>query len=122
MKENPAFGVIKAALEVARVHVAVVSKGYAESKHCMSELLGMLKSKKSLIPVFYDVDPRELRRVEKGQFAAAFKKHKLRETWESVQEWVDALGKLADITGFCFRLADYEGLVLELCKMFMQHI
>ncbi|KAG0564197.1 hypothetical protein KC19_8G091300 [Ceratodon purpureus] len=113
-KGHPAFGSINAALEVAKIHVAVVSKGYAESKYCLSELVAMLRSGKPVIPVCYDVEPAHLRWVENGPFAAAFEKHKLKRTPEQVEEWRDALLKLADITGFCFRLSDYKGNEAEL--------
>ena len=108
-KGERAFGCIDAALEMAKVHVAVVSRGYAESKFCLSELAAMLASAKPVIPVFYDVEPAALRRVEQGAFAAAFEKHKSRESAEQVREWAAALSKLADITGACFRLCDYRG-------------
>ncbi|KAG0615516.1 hypothetical protein M758_5G047700 [Ceratodon purpureus] len=111
-KGNHAFEAIDAALKVARVHVAVVSMGYAESKHCLSELAAMMSSGKPVIPVFYDVEPADLRRVEMGPFAAAFEKHKSREPAEQVQEWADALHKVADITGFC--LSEYNGDEAEL--------
>ncbi|KAG0615472.1 hypothetical protein M758_5G044100 [Ceratodon purpureus] len=114
VKGNPAFTSIDAALEVAKVHIAVVSRGYAESKYCLSELAAMMRSGKPVIPVLYNVEPAELRRVERGPFAAAFKKHKSREPLETVQEWADALRKLADITAFVFRLSDYRGDEAEL--------
>ena len=109
VKGDPAFGSINAALEVAKVHVAVVSRGYAESKYYLTELVDIVRSRKPVIPVFYDVEPGELRRVDRGVFAAAFEKHRTRETAEQVQEWADALAKLADITGFVFRLSYFEG-------------
>jgi hypothetical protein len=108
-KGDAAFRSIDDALEVAKVHVAVVSKGYAESKYCLSELVAMMRSSKPVIPVFYDVEPAQLRRVENGPFAAAFEKHQARESAEQVEEWREALRQLADITGFCFRLSDCEG-------------
>ena len=113
VKGKQAFECIDAALEVAKVHVAVVSRRYAESKHCLNELAAMVRSGKPVIPVFYDVEPAALRRVQDGPFAAAFRKHRARETAQQVQEWADALGKLADITGFYFRLADHKGWVLS---------
>ena len=94
------------ALEKARVHVAVVSKGYAESKLCLCELVTILMSQKPVVPVFYDVEPSDLCKVERGPFAAAFEKHKSKETPEQVEEWRNALRKLAYVTGFC--LSDYR--------------
>ena len=108
-KGHHAFRAIDKAFEVARVHVAVVSRRYAESKHCLSELVIMLRSGKPVIPAFYNVEPAAMRRVDRGVFAEAFRKHKMREPVEKVQEWADALCQLADITAFIFRLSDYEG-------------
>ncbi|KAG0607709.1 hypothetical protein M758_8G048500 [Ceratodon purpureus] len=113
-KGHPAFRSINDALEVAKIHVAVVSKGYAESKYCLTELVAMMRSGKPVIPVFYDVEPVDLRWVENGPFAKAFEKHKLKKTPEQVEEWRDALLKLAEITGICFRLSDYKGNEAEL--------
>ncbi|KAG0563729.1 hypothetical protein KC19_8G055000 [Ceratodon purpureus] len=113
-KGHPAFRSINDALEVAKIHVAVVSKGYAESKYCLNELVAMMRSGKPVIPVFYDVEPVNLRWVESGPFKEAFEKHKLKRTPEEVEEWRDALLKLAEITGICFRLSDYKGNEAEL--------
>ncbi|KAG0564627.1 hypothetical protein KC19_8G126400 [Ceratodon purpureus] len=69
----------------------------------------MVKSGKPVIPVYYEVEPAQLRWVVNGPFAAAFEKHKCKRPPEQVQEWTLALRHLADITGFCFRLSDYMG-------------
>ena len=103
------FNAIDKVLEVARVHVVVVTRRYAESKYSLSELVVMLGSGKPVIPIFYDVEPGQLRRVDKGVFSAAFRKHRRRETEERVQDWEGALCKLAGITAFIFRTSDYEG-------------
>ncbi|KAG0563881.1 hypothetical protein KC19_8G066900 [Ceratodon purpureus] len=113
-KGDRAFRSINDALEVAKIHVAVVSKGYAESKYCLNELVAMMRSGKPVIPVYYEVEPVDLRWVENGPFAAAFEKHKSKKTPEQVEEWRDALRKLADITGFCYRPSDYKGDEAEL--------
>ena len=102
MMGNPALQSIDQAVAVAKVHIAVVSKRYAESKYCLNELVAMVRSGKPVIPVFYDVEPVDLRWVEKGQFAAALERHKSRgRTEKKLREWTDALRALAEITGFC---------------------
>ncbi|KAG0582756.1 hypothetical protein KC19_3G083300 [Ceratodon purpureus] len=108
MKGNPALQSIDQALDMANVHVAVVSKRYAESKYCLTELVAVMRSGKPVIPVFYDVEPVDLRWVENGPFAEAFEKHKSRGRTDStkLQEWRDALQALSEITGF--RSADYK--------------
>ncbi|KAG0598624.1 hypothetical protein M758_12G088900 [Ceratodon purpureus] len=107
MKGNPALKSIDLALDTAKVHVAVVSRGYARSKYCLNELVAMLRSGKPVVPVFYDVDPVDLRWVENGPFAEAFEEHKVKgRTAKKVRKWREALDALAQITGF--RLADYR--------------
>ncbi|KAG0612311.1 hypothetical protein M758_6G017700 [Ceratodon purpureus] len=107
MKGNPALLSINHALATTKVHVAIVSKRYAESKHCLNELVAMVRSGKPVIPVFYDVEPVDLRWVENGPFAEAFEKHKSSgRTEKKLQQWRAALETLAGITGF--RLTDYN--------------
>ncbi|KAG0622845.1 hypothetical protein M758_3G128200 [Ceratodon purpureus] len=107
MKGNPALKSIDQALDMAKVHIAVVSRGYAESKYCPNELVAMMRSGKPVLPVFYDVEPVDLRWVENGPFAEAFEKHKSKgRTQKKLQAWRDALEALAGITGF--RLADFK--------------
>ncbi|KAG0605760.1 hypothetical protein M758_9G085800 [Ceratodon purpureus] len=106
MKGNPALKSIDQALHMAKVHIAVVSRGYAESKYDLNELVAM-RSGKPVLPVFYDVEPVDLRWVENGPFAEAFEKHKSKgRTQKKLQAWRDALGALAGITGF--HLADFR--------------
>ena len=107
MKGNRALTSIDQALAMAKVHVAVVSRGYAESKYCLNELVAMMRSGKPVVPVFYDVEPGDLRWVENGPFAEAFEKHESKgRSQKRVQEWREALGVLAGLTGF--RFADYQ--------------
>ena len=40
--------------------------------YCLNELCDMLASEKPVIPVFYDVEPENLRRTDVGPFAEAF--------------------------------------------------
>lgn len=70
---------------MARICVAVVSEGYAESKYSLSELVVMMRSDKPMIPVFYNVEPAHSRRVEMGPFAVAVKR-KCRESAEVVED------------------------------------
>ncbi|KAG0622464.1 hypothetical protein M758_3G099300, partial [Ceratodon purpureus] len=106
MNGNPKLKSIDQALDIAKVHVAVVTSAYAESNYCLDELVAMMRSGKPVIPVFYDVEPVHLRWVENGPFAEAFEEHKLKAETQKVQEWRDALGALAGITRFC--MADHK--------------
>lgn len=107
-KGDLALKSIDYALEASKVHVAIVSKRYAESKYCLNELVDMLKSGKPIIPIFYDVEPQHLRlALLSGPFAAAFEYHKNKGREKEVELWTNALSKLAEITGF--QLRNYDG-------------
>jgi hypothetical protein len=97
---EPVFKEIDKALKGARVHVAIFSKGYAESIHCLDELCAMLESGRRIIPVFYDVEAGDLRRPEVGPYKKAFKKHRKRKRTEKIPIWKEALHKVADYRAF----------------------
>ena len=94
------FEDIDKALKDARVHVAIFSKGYAESIYCLDELCAMLKSEQRIIPVFYDVEAGNLRRPEDGPYKEAFEKHEKRGRTEKIPRWKEALHKVADYRAF----------------------
>ena len=94
------FEEIDKALKGACVHVAIFSKGYAESIYCLDELCVMLESKQPIIPVFYDVEAANLRRPEDGPFKEAFIKHEKRGRTEKIPRWKEALHKVADYRAF----------------------
>lgn len=66
---------IESAIRTASVHIAIFSPGYADSRWCLDELVLMLesrsKSRSTIIPVFYGVQPSELRwtRGKNGVYA-----------------------------------------------------
>jgi hypothetical protein len=102
---------IKGAVRTASVHVAVFSSHYAESRWCLDELRLMVESGKTIVPVFYDVKPAELRSA-KGNYAKALKELSTKETIgrygrkrkrydsNTMEEWRNALSRVADISGF----------------------
>ncbi|CAK9880608.1 unnamed protein product, partial [Sphagnum jensenii] len=95
------------ALRCASVHVAIFSEHYADSDYCLDELCAMLKSKKLIIPVFYDVSPSVLRCEDPdGPYTKALKIDGRRSASE-VKKWKDALHMAAESNGF--KLDDYNG-------------
>ncbi|XP_059077646.1 disease resistance protein Roq1-like isoform X1 [Cryptomeria japonica] len=102
---TPAF---RSAIRSAVVHIAIFSKAYAQSPWCLDELLWMLGSdytSAKIIPIFYDIEPSELRHVENGAYATAFEEHrkKQRYTDDQVESWINALKKVSTISGVVFR-------------------
>lgn len=94
------FKSIDEALSGACVHVAIFSKRYAESKYCLNELSDMLQSKRVILPVFYDIEPEDLRQPHKGPFAKAFRKHYKRGRHKDIKRWEGALLEVASRRGF----------------------
>ena len=80
-------------IERSRFLVVIFSKNYAFSTWCLEELIKIvecLNEKKGQIifPVFFDVEPTEVRKQE-GSFGKAFAKHEevFKENFEVVERW-----------------------------------
>eukprot|EP00253_Pinus_taeda_P011449 PITA_11449 len=105
---------IESAIRTASVHVAIFSPGYAESNWCLNELLGMLDSGSTIIPVFYHVKPAQLRwTLGDGVYAEALKRLATKKTYDSlsreqkprydpatIERWRNALYRASEISGF----------------------
>ncbi|KAM3377829.1 disease resistance protein RPV1 [Capsicum galapagoense] len=107
---------IKTELENAiirsRSSIIILSKNYATSTWCLDELVKILEHKRTkghaILPVFYHVDPSEVR-DQKNSFAEAFTRYERqievesdegkREWMDKVQKWRAALGEVADLGG-----------------------
>ncbi|KAG7944396.1 hypothetical protein I3843_15G099300 [Carya illinoinensis] len=91
------------AIEGSMISIIVLSKNYADSRWCLNELLKILECmgtvKQNVLPVFYEVDPSDVRH-QKGSFGEAFAKLKDKfEGNEEVLKWEAALEKLANMSG-----------------------
>ncbi|KAH9782325.1 ADP-ribosyl cyclase/cyclic ADP-ribose hydrolase [Citrus sinensis] len=93
------------AIEASAISVIVFSEGYASSRWCLDELVKILDCKKEyaqiVIPVFYRVDPSDVRN-QTGSFGDSFSKleERLKENTEKLQSWRNALEEAASLCGF----------------------
>ncbi|PPD76193.1 hypothetical protein GOBAR_DD26873 [Gossypium barbadense] len=90
------------AIQQSWCSVIVFSESYASSGWCMDELTEIVKQKKDkgrVFPVFYDVDPSDLRK-QKGKVEEAFAEHEKRYDEDKVQRWRNALTQVANIKGW----------------------
>ncbi|XP_044475985.1 disease resistance protein RPV1-like [Mangifera indica] len=93
------------AISGSKISIIIFSKGYASSTWCLQELVEILNCKRMfgqiVIPVFYHVDPSDVRK-QTGAYGDAFGKHegRYRKRKEMLQRWRNALTEAADLSGF----------------------
>jgi len=100
------------AIHGSRLFVVVFSKNSASSTWRLRELAHICNctdeaSPSRVIPIFYDVDPLEVRK-QSGYYGMAFAKHEERfredkEKMEEVQRWREALTQVANNSGWDIR-------------------
>ncbi|TQD73379.1 hypothetical protein C1H46_041098 [Malus baccata] len=91
-------------IEGSRIAIIVFSKRYAESRWCLRELSKIMRCRedqegKIVFPIFYDVDPSQVRR-QSGSFEEAFRKHESDQDPNEVKQWREDLKASADLSGW----------------------
>ncbi|KAK4596304.1 hypothetical protein RGQ29_014367 [Quercus rubra] len=91
------------AIESSRISIIILSENYAFSTWCLKELVKILECEKKgqvVLPIFYMVDPSEVRN-QKGKFGEALTEHetKFKDKME-VQKWRMALHEASNIGGW----------------------
>ncbi|CAL9020028.1 unnamed protein product [Prunus brigantina] len=94
---------LSTAIEESYLAIIVLSPNYASSTWCLDELskiLECMEDTKRILPIFYDVDPSDVRH-QRGSFAEAFTKHEERFSGdeEKLNQWRAALTKVANLKG-----------------------
>ncbi|KAI5311392.1 hypothetical protein L3X38_000328 [Prunus dulcis] len=94
---------LQKAIKHSRTSVIMFSKDYASSRWCLDELVMILERKRIsadhvVLPVFYDVDPSDVRN-QTGSLAKAFARHQKTQPSNKVKEWKEALAEVADLAG-----------------------
>lgn len=88
----------------SQISVVIFSRNYANSRWCLQELSEIMECRKKspgqmVLPVFYDVDPSDVRK-QTGPFGEAFAKHEKVKDKETVARWRGALSEAGALSGW----------------------
>lgn len=112
---------IEGAIRTAFIHIAIFSPRYAESSWCLDELVLMLESRSTIIPIFHTVKPSELT-SENGKYAQHLRQLEEKTDQEgkprydpaTIRKWKTALSDVDKSTEFDLEHYDSdEGLLAD---------
>ncbi|KAF3772473.1 Disease resistance protein [Nymphaea thermarum] len=85
----------------SKIFVPIFSKGYADSEWCLKEITKIVECGRLTVPVFFHVEPRDVRH-QTGPFESAFKGYHASQEMdtEQVNKWSDALTKAGEVSGY----------------------
>ncbi|CAN6685076.1 unnamed protein product [Malus baccata var. baccata] len=118
---------LREAIEKSTISVIIFSQNYADSTWCLDELVHILKCKKRygqmVIPVFYHINPSDVRK-QLGTYAAAFAQLEKRfdNSIDNMHKWRDALTTAAKLSGFHFSNESGTETEANLIQKVVDHI
>ncbi|XP_019189908.1 PREDICTED: TMV resistance protein N-like [Ipomoea nil] len=108
------------AIQSSRISMIILSKNYPSSKWCLEELVQILeckeKGKQLVFPIFYGVDPSEVRN-QREVYGMALTEHEKKIEGNKIQKWKDALTKVGNMSGW-----HLQGIASECESKFIDEI
>ncbi|KAL3739715.1 hypothetical protein ACJRO7_021046 [Eucalyptus globulus] len=115
------------AIEESCIAIIIFSEDYASSWWCLEEMAKIMECKEqkdlTVLPVFYKVDPREVREGRES-YRKALDKHedKFRKDPEKVKKWRKALFDAGNLSGWHLNDEDESELILQIVKVISTHL
>ncbi|XP_042476728.1 uncharacterized protein LOC122058216 isoform X2 [Macadamia integrifolia] len=112
---------LRSTIHQSKIAIVIFSEDYASSKWCLGELAEIAECMKvrsqdqiRVMPVFYDVDPSEVRN-QTGSFGNAFVDHEKNFNRDTVEGWKNALRKVGQLEGWDLKntAGGYEGKLIQ---------
>ncbi|CAN1333591.1 Disease resistance protein L6, partial [Linum perenne] len=105
------------AIDQSKIYIPIISKSYAHSKWCLKELAEIVECQKRdnrriILPIFYMVDPRDVRN-QTGPYQDAFKKHVKSFDEKTIQSWKNAVNVVGTLKGWHVRSNDEQGAISD---------
>ncbi|KAK2636333.1 hypothetical protein Ddye_031125 [Dipteronia dyeriana] len=98
----------------------IFSPKYGSSRRCLEGLVKICELNRLILPVFYQVDPSNVRR-QNGPFKEDFMRHEEKFGKEVVLKWREAMEKVGGISGWSFNNSDKEQLV-DLVQLLVKRV
>lgn len=110
-----------AAIEDSAMAIAVISPNYADSHWCLEELAKICECRKLILPVFYGVEPSDVRH-QTGPFEGSFGSHVKRFGDARVSVWRAAMKQAGGVSGWPFSGQDDQRKMSPLIRQLVHRI
>ncbi|CAJ1939979.1 unnamed protein product [Sphenostylis stenocarpa] len=109
------------AIDDSAAFIVIISQNYASSHWCLEELTKICDTSRLILPVFYRVDPSEVRH-QSGPFGKSFESHEKRFEESEVLHWKKALKKVGGLAGFVFNHSEEDDLIRRLVQRVLKEL